>query len=86
VDLYFACVKVRVQVAIFFGATNFPRLILHNPVAFQVGEPFPTVLISETRNVLEPFFNDLTEAMVAVTVLAPTFAPASNCEYTWLAL
>ena len=115
VVLYFACVNVSVQVVAFFGAINLPAPILHRPVFFQLGKPFPTVLIRRSNNVLEPFFTVLTDdndavppaalalifvevsvvvgamvvgAMVAgvVVTLPPTFAPASNCAYTWLAL
>ena len=49
------------QVVAFFGAINLPAPILHSPVFFQLGKPFPTVLMRRSNNVLEPFFTVLTD-------------------------
>ena len=43
----------------FFGATNLPPPILHNPVVLHVGKPFPTVFMSRRSTVLEPLLTVL---------------------------
>ena len=61
VVLYFACVNVSVQVVAFLGAINRPALIWHRPVFFQLGKPFPTVLMRRISKVLEPFLTVLND-------------------------